>query len=58
MVAKISTLVILFCVPFCAFAGAQTPPSEVLIAVRAGHLFVGTEKLALKVRKSGSDGQE
>lgn len=56
MVAKISTLIILFCVLFCAFAGAQTPPSEVLIAVRAGHLFVGTEKLASKVRKSGSDG--
>src|SRR6202051_3514344 len=46
MVAKISTLIILFCVLFCAFAGAQTPPSEGLIPVRAGHLFVGTEKLA------------
>src|SRR6266853_334118 len=46
MVAKISTLIILFCVLFCAFAGAQTPSPEVLIAVRAGHLFVGTEKLA------------
>src|SRR6202051_2408061 len=50
MLAKICTIIIFF----CGFAGAQTAThtaiqpglSEQLIAVRAGHLFVGAEKLA------------
>jgi imidazolonepropionase-like amidohydrolase len=50
MFAKICTIAVFFCGLAAAqsepHSAIQPSPSEQLIAVRAGHLFVGTEKLA------------